>query len=363
MNTHTRRRRLSTRYWGPRPLLKASWRPARLVVVMLCISVWVGTVPSPAEATFPDHNGRIAFRRFLNEERTWGALFTIRPNGKGGHQVTFPARGFVDRDPDYSPDGRKIVFQREGETSDEIWIVDADGSHLTRLTHPAPGCLPDRGTCDRQPAWSPDGKRIVFSRDTGTVKDENKGIWVMNANGSGPRQLTQRDRPGKGFDQSPQFSPNGRRIVFERDNVRDAQPVDGISLWVLNVRTGLERRITPYSLNAGDTPDWSPDGRRILFHSNVADDPDVSANLYTVRADGSGLRQLTFETGGTVNYLGASFSPDGRYITAGRRPETGGTNADVLVMRADATHICNVTRSVLYDSYPDWGPRPSHRDH
>ena len=51
-----------------------------------------------------------------------------------------------------------------------------------------------------------------------------------------------------------------------------------------------------------------------------------------------------------------------RPITAGRRPETGGTNADVLVMRADATHIRNITRSVLYDSYPDWGPKVPHAE-
>ena len=325
--------------------------------MMSCIPVLVATAPSPAEATFPDHNGRIAFRRFLNEDRAWGAIFTIKPNGKGEQQVTFPSHGFVDRDPDYSPDGRQIVFQREGETSNEIWVVDADGSHLTQLTSPDPGCLPDRGTCDRSPSWSPDGKQIAFSRDTGTIKEENKGIWVMNADGTRARQLTQLDRPGQAFDSSPQFSPDGHQLVFERDNVRDAQPVGGIALWVLDLRTGTERRITPYALDAGDTPDWSPDGRRILFHNNQSGDPHVSANLYTVRPDGTGLHQLTFETGGAVNYLGASFSPDGRYITAGRRPGTGGTNADVLVMRADATHVRNITRSVLYDSYPDWGPR------
>jgi TolB protein len=323
-------------------------------------SVLVTTMPSPAEATFPDHNGRIAFRRFLNEERTWGAIFTIKPNGKDEQQVTFPSPDFVDRDPDYSPDGQKIVFQREGDTSDEIWVVNVDGSHLTQLTTPDP-CLPDRGTCDSSPAWSPDGKQIAFARDTGVIADdaENKGIWVMNADGTGAHQLTQLDQPGQGFDRSPQFSPDGNKIVFERDNVRDAQPVDGIALWVLDLRTGVERRITPYALNAGDTPEWSPDGDRILFHNNESGDPGVSANLYTVRPDGTGLHQLTFETGGTVNYLGASYSPDGRYITAGRRPETGGTNADVLVMRSDATHIRNITHSVLYDSYPDWGPKVS----
>ena len=334
----------------------------RLLALAAAVSL-VAVMAPPAEATPSGHNGRIAFRRFLDEERTTGAVFTIRPDGKAERQVTFPAQGFVDRDPDYSPDGRRIVFQREGEVSNEIWVVDADGSHLTRLTHPDPGCLPDRGTCDGEPAWSPDGGKIAFSRDTGSPEDENKGIWVMNADGTGAHQLTQLDLPGQGFDRAPQFSPDGRRLVFERDNVRDAQPVDGTALFVLDLRTGVEHRITPYELNAGDTPDWSPDGRRILFHDNEVGDPDVSANLYTVRPDGSGLRQLTFETGGTVNYLGSSFSPDGRYITVGRRPETGGTNADVLVMRRDGTHVRHVTRTVLYDSYPDWGPRVRHHHH
>jgi TolB protein len=71
-----------------------------------------------------------------------------------------------------------------------------------------------------------------------------------------------------------------------------------------------------------------------------------------------GLHQLTFAEGGTLQYLGSSYSPDGRKITVGRRPETGGINADVMVMNADGSHIRHVTRTVLYDSYPDWGPAP-----
>jgi Tol biopolymer transport system component len=327
--------------------------------LLAVLTVLVTTTP-PADATFPDQNGTIAFRRFLNEERTWGAVFTIRPNGTRERQITFPDEGFVDRNPDVSPDGLRIVFQREGEVSSEIWAVDIDGQHLTQLTHPDPGCLPDKGTCDREPAWSPDGRRIAFSRDTGSIEDENVGLYLMKPDGTGVHQITQLDTPGQGFDHAAQFSPDGRQLVFERDNVRDAKPVNGIALWVLNLRTGAERRITPWRLTAGDTPDWSPDGTRILFHDNVAADPDVSANLYTVRPNGRGLHQLTFESGGTVNYLGSSYSPDGRFITVGRRPETGGTNADILVMWVDGTHIRNITHSVLYDSYPDWGPRPPH---
>ena len=114
-------------------------------------------------------------------------------------------------------------------------------------------------------------------------------------------------------------------------------------------------------LRAGDTPDWSPDGRRILFRSNFDYQENVSANLYTIRPNGTQLQQLTFEQGGTVNYLGSSYSPDGKMITMGRRPATGGTNADVFVMRADGSNIRPVTATVLYDSYPDWGPAPRGR--
>jgi len=93
-------------------------------------------------------------------------------------------------------------------------------------------------------------------------------------------------------------------------------------------------------------------------HDNLDNPPDVSPNLFTIRPDGTGLSQLTFAAGGNPQYLGSSFSPDGRYITVGRKPETGGVNADVLVLTADGAFVRNLTRSNLYDSYPDWGPAP-----
>ena len=183
----------------------------------------------------------------------------------------------------------------------------------------------------------------------------------MNADGSRIRQVTEKVRPAVGEDTDPQWSPDGRQLVFQRNNVRGAIPVDGIALWTVTLAGGCEKRITPWDLRAGDTPDWSPDGRRILFRSNFDYQENVSANLYTIRPNGTHLQQLTFEQGGTVNYLGSSYSPDGTMITMGRRPATGGTNADVFVMHADGSNIRPVTATVLYDSYPDWGPAPRGR--
>ena len=77
---------------------------------------------------------RTAFRRFLDEERSTGAVFTINPVGTDERQITRPPIGFVDRNPDVSPDGRRIAFEREGDNYDEIFVVNVDGSGLTQLT-------------------------------------------------------------------------------------------------------------------------------------------------------------------------------------------------------------------------------------
>ena len=336
----------------------------RLLVPLVALALW-GCLPAiEAHASFPGENGRIAFRRFLNQEQDWGAVFTINPDGRGERQVTFPPPGVVDRNPDVSPDGRRIVFERQAQTSAEIYVVNADGTGLKRLTEGV-GC----SDCEAgpvfdesgSPGWSPDGRKIVYRRAWGTITDdliETQALFVMNADGTGKRQLTQLKTPHRGEDSDPQWSPDGRRIVFQRWNVRGALPDWATALWILDLRSGREWRITPWDLRAGDTPDWSPDGRRILFHSNVEGPTEKSANLYTVRPNGTGLKQLTFETGGVLNYLGSSYSPDGKWITVGRRPATGGA-ADVYVMRADGTRIRPLTRTVLYDSYPDWGPKVS----
>jgi TolB protein len=82
--------------------------------------------------------------------------------------------------------------------------------------------------------------------------------------------------------------------VFQRNNVRAAIPQDGIARWTITLANGYEKRVTPWDLRAGDTPDRSPDGRRILFNSNNAGPETVSANLSTIRPNGTHLQQLTF---------------------------------------------------------------------
>jgi Tol biopolymer transport system component len=113
------------------------------------------------------------------------------------------------------------------------------------------------------------------------------------------------------------------------------------------------RRVTPWAENSGDNPDWSPDGKWLLFHTHV-DDPAHQSQYVLVHPDGTGHKQLSHFPNGT-RVASASFSPDGSAIVFSKGPEGG--NIDVFTMRLDGTHIQRLTHSALWESAPDWGRR------
>jgi TolB protein len=232
-----------------------------------------------------------------------GALFTIHSDGRGEKQLTHTARNVTDDQPDWSPDASLIAFTRCAPNAPcAIYTVKPDGSQLKRLS-PKP-CLPGPPECE-------DG-----------------------ANAS--------------------FLPDGRHFVcvYVRANSPLSKPSLERALFVANANGRGSRRITPWSLNGGDNPDWAPNGKLIVFRSHEEDEDGAQSQIYVVRPDGHGLQQLTHFKPGT-EVLSYSFSPDGKWITFAKTGTAG--LPDLFVMRPNGKNIQPVTHSKLWDSAPDWG--------
>ena len=99
--------------------------------------------------------------------------------------------------PSWSPDGQKIVFVSDRDLigTDDVYVTNADGTHVVRLTNDA--------ALDVDPSWSPDGKKIIFTSYRGSVVGKYSQVYVMNANGRNQRRLT--DNPG--WNGAPQWQP------------------------------------------------------------------------------------------------------------------------------------------------------------
>jgi TolB protein len=309
--------------------IRVRTRFAAAVVVAVVSAV----VAVPALGTAPGKNGQIAYAKFPR-------LWVINTDGTGARQLPH-LKGSEDSDPDWSPNGSRVAFDRCADRC-EIWLMRRDGTGVKRL---GPNCLRSRSNSCKDrgfPAWSPDGKRIAFGQATlerGKLKFAE--IYVMNADGTGARQVTHLTgaTPSTIDVLRPAWSPNGKQLVFEVENLAAADPPNRHALFI------------DWNLNAGDDPDWSPDGKLILFRT-IGRPQRHHGNLYTIQPDGTALKQLTrYQAPKTV--LSGSFSPDGRWITLSRFSD--GPYPAVYIMRADGTGVRRVTQdSAAYE--PDWGP-------
>jgi TolB protein len=335
---------------------RSNYTLAALALAMLASAVVVAT----ATATSPGKRGSIAFRRYFNSDQSWGAVFMIGADGKGARQVTRPPRGTVDDQPDWAPSGGLIVFSRlSRDAPSHVWVVKPDGTGLAPVgALCAAGSDPTTCPDDANPSFSPDSKQITFTQSSGRDKQdpalnsdiiERSSLTVMSVDGS-DRHVIYRSQPWT-FDVAyPMFSANGKQILFERVNSGFSKPAGKRAMFVINADgTGL-KRLTPWAENAGDNPDWSPDGKWILFHTH---NEEPGAQYFLIHPDGTGRRQISHFPGGT-QVRSASFSPDGKMIVLSKGPESG--NPHVFTMRLDGSGLQRVTQSKLWDSAPDWGP-------
>jgi len=258
--------------------------------------------------------GRIAFMSNLHMQQMGPQVYVMDADGANPVQLT------IERGPmgplSWSPDGANIAFVKAGD----VWVMEADGSNPRNLTNyqagdmePAwspdgqyiafssnramrqagqayavdifvmevdgsnPQNLTDGAASDWAPAWSPDGKHILFQSD----RDGNQEIYVMNADGSNPRNLTKDEAD----DFQPAWSPDGSTIAFDSD--RDGQ--GNRDVYVMDVDGSNQRRLTDGPGMDG-LPTWSPDGRYIAFQSDRGGD---SQEIHVMEADGSNVQRLT----------------------------------------------------------------------
>jgi TolB protein len=315
-------------------------RAAGATIVLVAVVAGVGAVL--AHATVPGKNGKIVFRVALGNP---ARLAIVNADGTGERRLT-RTKYVNDGNPDWSPDGSKIAFERcavKGAGGCAIFAIRPAGSGLKRLG--------PRGDDRARPAWAPNGNAIAYSRGWGPVQSgwiKFNELFVMNASGTGSRQLTRfnASKPFSTFVGGSSWSPDGKQLVFEAGTSPRGEPANSRALFVVNADGSDLRQLTPWSLDAGGRPDWSPDGELILFKAPAK---GQHGNLYTINADGSGLKQLTRYPAPKAVFSG-SFSPDGKWITFSRF-----AGPAIFVMRADGTGVRQITRGGWHNA-PDWGP-------
>lgn len=308
--------------------------PRKRLLIPAVIAAVAACAPAGAHAAFPGQPGKLVFSSTADGDKNIVAAEPV-PGSPWQRLTSNPGE---DAQATWSPDGTRVAFRarRQGEHYFEIYLVNADGTGERRLTftpRPSNGALP----YSSQPSWSPDGAQIVFRSN----RDGEPDVWVMQADGTGARQVA--DDPGD--ERYPTFSPDGARILFTstRDGDTDVYTIarDG----------GVAAKLT-HNAVYDSAPAWSPDGARIAFERGAAGD-DPTNELWTMAAAGGDERRLTEND---VLDEGAAWSPDGTRIafTSGRSDPDG----DIYVMNQDGSDQHLVAGSPALEESPDWQSLP-----
>ncbi len=280
--------------------LRASGVSAALVAVGLLVA-FVSALLAGGARSASQPQGLIAFTRD-------DGIYVMRPDGSNVRLLW--REGALDVA--WSPDGSKLAVSR----GRSVWVVNVDGSDPVRMARVGASSL----------SWSPDGRRIAFTR---WYHADNPDVWIMNADGSGMHRLK---RTPKGWDSNVDWKPTGGWLAFDSGGYVPY-------VYVMRTNGSSLHRVTPQPVS-GEQPDWSPDGRRIVF-------VNWDHEIWVMNANGRSQTRLTSQAGEAH----PAWSPDGRKIAFSRGGLMSAASG-VWVMNADGTSEKRLTAG----ANPAWQP-------
>jgi Tol biopolymer transport system component/streptogramin lyase len=329
--------------WKPglprRTVVRASVRRSFTVAVTLVLVAALGyggavvasAFSSSHRAAAPRPSGKIAFAGP-------DGIYVVNPDGSELRRVT---RGRGDVSPSWSPDGKRIVFQRDVRGRENVFVIASDGSNLRPLTTDGRSAAP---------AWSPTGGSIAFTREFPTHGRHRERILIfeMRPDGSGAHRASSGSLQ---YETSPAWSPDGRTIAFAGFRsvpVNAAAPIGHIYL----LSGGGTPRQVGDALGDVLDPVWAPDGHTLLFVNGGPQEGSLS----TMTTAGGDLHALTRRSGLTYS---PAWSPDGHSVVFAQGPSSSATRLYTLDLMDGGIRALTPADLSRATDPSWWGPRPA----